>query len=144
MTTHISDPVRVYSTIKAGPEKVFDAWLDPKSISKWMFKPFHDKVLDIKTKGFPDTPFSFLVERGGQKINHHGEYIEVRRPHRLVFTWGVEGYPIGESRVAIDFEPNGDDTYLTLTHRGVDPEYVEKTKEGWSKIIQSLQDSVGQ
>lgn len=143
MIPNQNDPVRVYGNIKAKPEKVFDAWIDPKLVGKWMFTPWNDKVVEIKTKGFPDMPFSFLIERNGKRVNHIGEYKEVRRPHRLVFTWGIEGEELGDSRVAIDFEPNGDDTYITLTHRGVAGEYKDKTQEGWTKIVNALQDFVG-
>lgn len=136
------EPVRIYSNVRAKPEQVFDAWLDPKSIAQWMFKPWNDKVIKISTDGFPDTEFSFLIERAGERINHVGTYIEVRRPHRLVFTWGLENSPMGDSRVSIDFEPNGEDTYMTLTHRGVDPDYKNRTQDGWDKIIASLQSAI--
>jgi uncharacterized protein YndB with AHSA1/START domain len=137
-----SESICIYADINAPYEAVFDAWLDPSSIGRWMFKPWNDKIIKISTQGFPDTLFSFLIERAGQRINHVGTYIEVRRPHRLVFSWGIEGWPIGDSRVAIDFEPNGRKTYLTLTHRGVDPEYRLRTSEGWEKIIASLQETL--
>lgn len=31
--------------------------------------------------------FSFLVLRGGEEIDHVGEYIALERPRRLAFTW---------------------------------------------------------
>jgi len=132
-------PVRIYRSLKGKVEDVFDAWLDPKKIAKWMTAPAGDKSLKVQTDATPGTTFSFVNLRDGKEVNHVGEYIEIRRPHRLVFTWGVEGYPLGNSRVAIDFEPNVAETFLTLTHRGVGPEYLERTKAGWETIISALE-----
>lgn len=132
-------PVRVYRSLKGHSEQVFDAWLDPKKIALWMTAPAGDKSLRVKTDAYPGTAFSFVNLRNGTEINHIGEYVEIRRPHRLVFTWGIDGQPMGASRVAIDFEPNGNETFLTLTHRGVDQEYKERTQQGWESIIAAVE-----
>ena len=132
-------PVRIYRNLKAAPEQVFEAWLDPKKIAQWMTLPFGDKVVKIKTQALPRTTFSFRILRDGKELNHIGEYIEIRKPHRLVFTWGVEGFPMGASRVAVDFEPSDGETTLTLTHRGVDEEFITRTQQGWEKIITALE-----
>ncbi|RYZ57661.1 MAG: SRPBCC domain-containing protein [Proteobacteria bacterium] len=142
MAQELDKPVRIYANLKGKSEQVFDAWLDPKKIAKWMTVPAGDKSVKVKTKALPGTQFSFINLRDGQEINHIGEYIEIRRPHRLVFTWGIEGQPMGASRVAIDFEPNGEETLLTLTHRGVNPEYLERTENGWKNIIAALETTV--
>ena len=142
MATELAKPVRIYRNLKGKSEQLFDAWLDPKKIAKWITVPAGDKSVKVSTKAFPGTQFSFVNLRDGNAINHIGEYIEIRRPHRLVFTWGVEGFPMGASRVAIDFEPNGDHTLLTLTHRGVDPEYLERTQGAWEKIIGAVEASI--
>lgn len=142
MATELAEPVRIYRNLKGRPEQIFDAWLNPKKIAQWITVPAGDKSLKVSTKALPGTQFSFVNLRDGKEINHIGEYIEIRRPHRLVFSWGIEGYPMGASRVAIDFEPNGDHTLLTLTHRGVAPEYLERTQKGWEKIIGAVEKTV--
>ena len=107
-----------------------------------MTAPAGDKSIKVQTDALPGTSFSFVNLRDGAQINHIGEYIEIRRPHRLVFTWGIEGHPMGASRVAIDFEPNDAQTLLTLTHRGVDQEYKERTQHGWETIIGAVEASI--
>ncbi len=131
-------PVRVIRSLKGKPEQVFDAWLNPKTIAKWITASPGDKSVNILTDAIPGTQFSFVIQRNGKEVNHIGEYIEIRRPHRLVFTWGVEGMPMGESRVAIDFEPNARDTFLTLTHTGVLAEYKDRTHSGWERVITAI------
>jgi uncharacterized protein YndB with AHSA1/START domain len=142
MALEPAKPVRIYANLKGKSEQIFDAWLDPKKIAQWMTAPAGDKSLKVSTKAMPDTEFSFVNLRDGKEINHVGQYIEIRRPHRLVFTWGVEGFPMGTSRVSIDFEPNGDETLMTLTHRGVEPAYLEQTEAGWKRIIAALESSI--
>ena len=49
-----------------------------------------------------------------------GEYVEVDPPHRVVFTWGIEGrgdFPPGSSTVEVVLQADGDETVVTLTHR---------------------------
>ncbi|MFG1829848.1 SRPBCC domain-containing protein [Micromonospora chersina] len=50
--------------------------------------------------------------------------LTVEPPYRVVFTWGIPGndaLPPGGSTVEIVLTPDGDDTMVVLTHRGVPP-----------------------
>jgi uncharacterized protein YndB with AHSA1/START domain len=94
--------------------------------------------------------FSFVLERDGQEIEHLGGYVEIDRPRRLAFTWNVSGAreqsgvrkPETGSLVTLDFAPAGTGTELRLTHEGVPEEHALAAEEGWSKIIQTLANSI--
>jgi uncharacterized protein YndB with AHSA1/START domain len=64
--------VRVTRRFSAAPERVFDAWLDPEMIGRWMFGPaLRDEdvvrsALDKRVGG----SFSFVVRREGEEIDH--------------------------------------------------------------------------
>ena len=125
----------------APPERVFDAWLVPETIGKWMFGVvLPDEVLRISVDARVGGAFSFLVRREGKELDHVGNYLEITRPHRLVFTWGI-GEPDGKSRVVVEFlgTPDGG-CEVTLTHE-MDPEwseYVERTEKSWSQMMGAL------
>ena len=124
-------------------EKVFDAWLDTKMISRWMFGPDVRDEEIIKLENTPKAGgrFSYVVKRGGEEIDHIGTYREVQRPNRLVFTWGVDVEAGDESVVTIDIEPTENGCRLTLVHE-MDPkweEYVDRTREGWTYMLDKLQ-----
>ncbi|WP_335342470.1 SRPBCC domain-containing protein [Polycladomyces zharkentensis] len=61
-------------------------------IGKWMFGPAHpereEEVVRISLDPRVGGSFSFVVRRQGQEMDHVGEYLEIERPRRLVFTWG--------------------------------------------------------
>jgi uncharacterized protein YndB with AHSA1/START domain len=134
--------VRVKRRFDARPERVFDAWLDPKLIGQWMFGPAlrEEQVLRIAVDARVGGAFSFLVRRNQQELDHTGKYLEIERPRRLVFTWGVGTAPEAESRVTIEIAPQGAGCELTLTH-DMHPkwaEYAGRTEAGWTRMLDVL------
>lgn len=132
--------VRISFAFAASPERVFDAWLDPEMIGKWMFGPAlrDEEILRLSVDAKQGGCFSFLVRRNGQEIDHIGEYVRIDRPRQLVFTWGIKGSD--SSRVVIDIVPQGTGCELTLTHE-LHPDwadYASRTEAGWTKMLQAL------
>ncbi len=134
--------VTVVHRFKAAPERVFDAWLSPDLLGQWMFgaKVRDEEILRISVDGRVGGSFSFLVRRQGEEIDHVGKYLEIDRPRRLVFTWGIgEG---DSSRVIIDIVPSGTGCELTLTHE-LHPDwadYAARTEAGWTKMLGLLEE----
>jgi uncharacterized protein YndB with AHSA1/START domain len=140
--------VSVARYFDAPPERLFDAWLDPEMIGKWMFGPAlrEEEVLRIVVDARVGGSFSFLVRRQGQEVDHVGKYREIDRPRRLVFTWGVAGDSEDESLVVIEIVPQGDGAELILTHE-MDPkwaDYASRTEAGWTKMLGALEAALGQ
>ncbi|MDB5388868.1 MAG: hypothetical protein JWM11_4514 [Planctomycetaceae bacterium] len=137
MSTPPNVVVQVKQSFTAAPERVFDAWLDPGLIGKWMFGPAlrEEEIVQLSVDAKPGGKFSFLVRRSGQEIDHIGEYFELDRPRRLVFSWGIKGSD--SSRVTIDIVPRGTGCDLMLTHE-LHPDwadYASRTQAGWTKMI---------
>src|SRR5215510_11160287 len=140
--------VSVTRHFDAPPERVFDAWLDPEMIGKWMFGPAlrEEEVLRIVADARVGGSFSFLVRRQGYEIDHVGKYREIDRPRRLVFTWGVAGESDDESLVIIEIIPHESGAELTLTHE-MDAkwaDYASRTEAGWTKMLEALAAALGQ
>ena len=74
----------------------------------------------------------------GEEIDHVGTYLEIERPNRLVFTWGI-----GEaeaSRVTVEIVRCEAGRELKLTHE-LHPDwadYADRTKAAWEKMLQVL------
>ncbi|MCI0388205.1 MAG: SRPBCC domain-containing protein [Acidobacteria bacterium] len=142
MNTEPNVKVRVTRRFDASPERVFDAWLDPEMIGKFMFGPSlrEEEVLRLAVDPSVGGSFSFLVRRQGEEIDHVGKYREIDRPRRLVFTWGIAGESVDESVVIIDIVPHEGGSELTLTHE-MDPkwaDYASRTEAGWTKMLDAL------
>lgn len=142
MNTEEPVNVRVTRRFAATAERVFDAWLDPGIIGKWMFGHAlrDEEVLRIAVDARVGGALSFLVRRRGQELDHVGRYLEIDRPRRLAFTWGIVGESTDESRVTIDIAPQKSGCELTLTH-AMDAkwaDYASRTEAGWTKMLDAL------
>lgn len=93
--------------IEAPPEVVFGFLTDPQLIPQWM-------GLGAEVDPRPGGIYRCAMARRGIFIR--GEFVEVERPHHLVFTWGWEGsdrlVPPGSTRVEFTLRSDGDDTTL--------------------------------
>lgn len=138
-------PVRLQVTHRfdASPERVFDAWLDPEKASRWLFTTATGCMVRAEIDARVGGTFNFTDRRDGEDVEHVGEYLEIERPRRLVFTFGVPKYSPLSTRVTVDILPLGSGCQLTLTHEGVLPEYASRTEAGWGMLLDALAKSLG-
>jgi len=142
--------VRVVRRFKASPERVFDAWLDPNTARRFLFTDANGEVIRCEIEPRVGGKFLIVDRRtsGDSKytgdIEHTGEYLEIDRPHRLVFTFNVPRYTPLATRVSIEILPIRDGCELSLTHTGVLPEYEKDTNAGWNLILDGLAGILGQ
>ena len=77
--------VRVNRRISASPERVFDAWLDPKKAGKFLFATATGQMVRAGIDPRVGGKFVFIDRRDGEDVEHTGEYLDLDRPRRLVF-----------------------------------------------------------
>ncbi len=131
--------VTVRRKFKASAERVFDAWLDPEKAGKFLFTETSQYVRYAEIDPRVGGSFRFVVRREGEDIDHLGEYLEIERPHRLVFDFIVPSFWPEKSRVAIDIIPLESGCELTLTHEGLAPEHESAVFNGWTTFLEGLQ-----
>jgi uncharacterized protein YndB with AHSA1/START domain len=135
--------VRLTRQLPATPERVFDAWLDPEWLGRWMFGPDvrDERIVRLELDARPGGRFSFFVRRGDIDVDHVGEYFEIDRPRRLVFTWGIRGESDDvPSRVSIDIAAAAGGCDLALTHEMAQEwaPYADRTRSGWTTMLDKL------
>jgi uncharacterized protein YndB with AHSA1/START domain len=135
--------VRVTRRFGASAERIFDAWLDPEKASTWLFATASGQMVRAEIDARVGGWFCFVDRRDGEDIVHRGEYLEIDRPRRLVFTFFVEKYSSDISRVIIEIAPLGAGCELTLTHEKVPHEYASRTESGWTRILDGLARTLG-
>jgi len=131
--------VRVTRRFAASAERVFDAFLDPEKARRFLFATPTGQMVTVEIDARVGGSFYIVERRDGQDAEHYGEYLEIDRPRRLVFSFAVEKGAKGD-RVSIDIVPLETGCELTLTHE-MSPEWAEwaeKTREGWTGIVQGL------
>lgn len=138
MSADAAGKVQITRCFDFPAERVFDAWLDPIKAGKWLFATPTGTMVRAEIDARVGGSFTFTDRRDGQDFEHVGTYHEIDRPRRLVFTFGVPKLSDQFTRVTIDIKPLSSGCELTLTHEGVLPVYLERTKAGWGKLLTSL------
>jgi uncharacterized protein YndB with AHSA1/START domain len=119
-------------------ERVFDAWLVPGKAAKFLFATPTGKMVRVEIDARVGGTFNLTDRRDGEDIEHVGTYLEIDRPRRLAFTFGVPKFSALKARVRIDLKPLPPGCELTLTQEDTLAEWVERTREGWGKILDGL------
>jgi uncharacterized protein YndB with AHSA1/START domain len=134
--------VRVTRRFEAAAERVFDAFLDPARARHFLFATPGGEMVRADIDPRVGGAFTFIDRRDGEDIEHVGTYLEIDRPRRLVFTFGVPRYDPRMTRVTIEIAPAGAGCTLTLIHENVPSEWAEQTQAGWTKILDGLAKTV--
>lgn len=145
--------VIIKKVVQASRERVFDAWTKPELLEKWLLPPGwtancsnelrvggsyrHDMIsngsmdnkhCNTEVQGENGGPAHFL---------HHGEYLELKRPERLVFTWNSPS--VENSRVTVELRDLGGKTEVIVIHELLNtPELVESHTKGWHDCLHNL------
>jgi uncharacterized protein YndB with AHSA1/START domain len=140
MTTEPPDTVtvRVARIFDALEGPVFDAWLDPERAGRWLFATPTGRMVRVEIDPRVGGSFALVDRRDGEDIEHVGEYLEIDRPRRLVFTFAVPKFSPLRTRVTVEILPHGPGCELTLTHEGVLADYASRTEAGWAKLLDGL------
>ena len=130
-------------------EKVFDAWLNPALARRFLFTTPDGEVVRCEIDARVGGRYTIIDRRPKNDthftgdIEHVGEYLEIDRPRRLVFTFGVPRFEPGFTRVTVEIAPDGDGCILTLTNDDVPADWAESNHEGWTMILSSLERELG-
>lgn len=123
------------------PERVFDAWLDPKMMQKFLVPASGMSVPEASNNPVVGGRFRVVMQAPDMEEGwlHEGEYLEINRATRLRFTW-VSGYTQEDSEVTLTLKPANDGTDLTLKHiRFPSEESRDNHKGGWTLILEKLE-----
>ena len=143
MTTSTQDlTLSVSRVIHAPVERVFDAWLDPAMLMRFMCPgpgmttPRADVTPQVGGR------FDLIMKNGDTELPHGGVYRVIDRHTRIVFSW-ESPFPAEGSTVTLDFKPQGGNTQLTLTHvRFPNEESRDNHQSGWTAILARLADEM--
>jgi uncharacterized protein YndB with AHSA1/START domain len=132
----------------APAELVFKAWTTPELVKRWWgFETSEWLVCEIDLR--EGGQWRYVIRDRDMEVGFHGEYREIRRPHRLVSTEVYEGYPEGGSLNTMTLEEvDGVTTMTTLVqhekpeHR--DAQLASGMEEGMQVSYDRLEDLVRQ
>jgi uncharacterized protein YndB with AHSA1/START domain len=125
--------------IRAPAERVWTALTSEADTARFFF----GRV--IKSDWREGSPWTAYLPDGAG-IDTIGVVLEADRPRRLVFTWHVqwieEARALGESVIAYEIEPAGEDVVRLTVKEWLPPgaprKFIEGGQQGWAIIMSSL------
>lgn len=119
---------------------VFDAWLDTALARKFLFATEAGNVVRCDIDARVGGEFVITDRRAEGDVEHCGHYLDIARPHTLVFRFGIPAFSPDTDLVTINIKANNKGCELMLVTE-ISPQwadYVDSAKEGWAMILQSL------
>jgi uncharacterized protein YndB with AHSA1/START domain len=137
--------LRVSRVIDADAETLFRAWTDPGELMHWWRMQaegwaFAGASIDLRVGGHYSLS---MTDPAGNMHVAVGEYREVQRPVRLVFTWDWENAAnrVGETLVTVEFNTLAKRrTEVVLIHEGfASAARRQRHEEGWAELMELLE-----
>jgi uncharacterized protein YndB with AHSA1/START domain len=126
----MTDAFRTSIDIEAAPEEVFDHFVRPELLVRWMGDVAR---LEASDGGV------FSVDINGVLIRGH--FVRIERPSLIEVAWGEAGneaMPPGATRLRVTFEARGSMTRVELEHTGLTPTEAAKHALGWPHFVERL------
>jgi len=126
----MSETFRMSIDIEAAPDRVFDHFVRPELLVRWMGDVAR---LEASDGGV------FSVDINGVLIRGH--FVRIDRPRLIEIAWGEAGneaMPPGATRLCVTFEARGSTTHVVLEHTGLGPTEAAKHAMGWPHFGERL------
>lgn len=124
-------------TIKASPEQIYNAWLDPAMMTRFMSPRPDMHVAEARSDAREGGRF-FVLMVGDKEYPHEGAYKELTPFSRIVFTWEAP-WSAPDTQVELVLNPVADGTEVVLTHvKFMSDESRDNHEKGWNGILGKL------
>jgi uncharacterized protein YndB with AHSA1/START domain len=126
----VTEAYQTQIDIEAAPEQVFDYFVKPELLVRWMGD---FAKLEAKDGGL------FAVDINGVIIR--GEFVRIERPHLIEIAWGEAGnefMPPGSTRLVVNLTAVAGGTRVELAHSGLVPVEAAKHAIGWPHFLERL------
>ena len=129
-------------TINASPERVYNAWLDPAMMTRFMAPGGDMHISEARSYARAGGRF-FVLMVGEKPMPHEGRYITLTPFSRLVFTWEAP-WSAPDTQVEIQLTPVGAGTEIVLTQvKFMSGQSRDGHKQGWDAILTKLAEVLG-
>lgn len=140
------DPTRVLEMTRrfeASPERVYDAWTDPRFAAGWLFTGLTSEAHTCDMDPTPGGRWTITDTRDGVLYTAIGEFIAADRPHRILLTFGMPQFDEAFDLITITFEADGDGCLMRFRQEGLPQEAKVALESGWSPMFLGLAVAIG-
>ena len=128
--------IELQRRFRASSERVFRAWTQPVALREWWCPAgwaAGEIKIDLRVGGLYRIAMIWAGD-AGPGVSVAGQFLEVRPPERLVYTWRWEGAFTGmpETLVTLELRGSETETLLTLRHDNfTDAALRQQHRSGW-------------
>src|SRR6187551_3172844 len=141
MATNNTNTVRFHRVLRATPERVYRAFLDPDAMAKWLPpNGFTGKVHQVDAKVGGTHKMSFTNFTTGKSHSFGGRYLELTPNERIRYTDKFDDANLpGEMQVTVTLKKVSCGTELAIVQEGV-PDVIpaEACYLGWQESLAQL------
>jgi uncharacterized protein YndB with AHSA1/START domain len=130
----------VRRTIRASPERIFEAWTRPEHLRAWWGpRPVtcSGAEVDLRVGG------RYRIDNAlpdGKTLVIEGTFRAIEPPHKLVYTWCMGADAPESSLVTVRFEARGDATEVVVVHESIPSEAARQSHQaGWNGCLDGLE-----
>ena len=142
----------------ASDKAVYEAWTNPELMKKWLFTA-EDTNQVAKNALRAGGTWEIVDRREGMDYRAIGEYLELKPPHKLMFTFKMPQFNDLEDRITVWISMVQDSCEMAFVQEIIVPheegwteedikkageEYSSQSKEGWSMMFENLRQLVEQ
>jgi uncharacterized protein YndB with AHSA1/START domain len=126
--------------LPASREEVFDMWLNPDSLRRWM-RPGDAEAIFVELHPVVGGTFRIDTQtKEGRVVVHTGQYLAIQRPEKLMFTWNSSVLGERSSQVTVEFHVQGENCLMVLMHElPPDEALIEDHRMGWTTVLNLLE-----
>jgi len=141
MTTNTTNTIHLHRVLRATPEKVYRAFLDPEALAKWLPpNGFTGKVHHLDAKVGGTYQMSFTNFTSGKSHSFGGSYLELKPRELIRYSdkFDAPNLP-GEMQTTISLKQVFCGTELNVTQEGLPAAIpVEACYLGWQESLTLL------
>lgn len=130
----------IIQTLAATPEAIFDAWVTPELMRRWMFVTDGNEIYKAQADLRVGGSWSVLEWTGTEHIDHFGHYTAVARPQKLAFSLQAPKHFSARTQVEVRIEADPQGSRMIFNQQGVSASVVEKP---WRRMFNELAAVVG-
>jgi len=140
------DPDRVLvmtRRFEASPERVYDAWTDPRFAALWLFTGPTSQKHTCEMDARPGGRWTITDTRDGVLYTAIGEFLEADRPNKVSLTFGMPQFSPEYDLITVTFEPDGDGCIMRFRQEGIAQMAKGPSESGWTPMFEGLAQAIG-
>ena len=123
---------------EASCDELFDAWVNPSTLTKWLFTTATSELHRAEFEPWEGGNWTVVDRREGEYFAATGQYLQINRPHRLIFTFGMLQLCAEFVHVGVEIARAAAGSELTLTHEYLPWMGTRSPENGWHAMFEML------